>query len=438
MMKQTRIIAPILALFLVIGMLLPLAEAAAPDPDVDPLCRYVLLEDMDSDTVLYGRDSDEKIYPASTTKLITALVVLRHVEAGDLSLDTMVKCSRHVQDGMTGPAARAMLQPGEEISVRDLLYLLMLPSHCDAGNALAEAVSGSVKKFAKEMNRTAQELGCTGSHFTNPHGLHNDDHYTTCQDMYRLAKAAYQYKDYRTIVSTTEYSVPGTNKHPEPRNIHNTNALISNHTYGKKYLYKYCTGGKTGSTFQAQYCLVSYAEKKGRSLCCVMMHSEWYYDRDQSKLWMQFVESKRLYQWAFDTFREKTLVEKGVPWSEAPVTDAMEGDTLPLTTGGSLTALVDKDLDPEDLTYTVQLTGELTAPIHQGDPVGTLLVSHGEELLGSVPLTAAEDRTPLPKILDHLGLISHEPRSRSPLVPLLFLAGGVGILAVVLLKRKNH
>lgn len=438
MMKQTRIFVPVFALLLVIGMLLPLAEAAKPEPDVDQLCPYVLLEDMDSDTPLYSRASDEKIYPASTTKLITALVVLRHVEAGDLSLDTMVKCSRHVQDGMTGPAARAMLQPGEEISVRDLLYLLMLPSHCDAGNALAEAVSGSVKKFAKEMNRTAQELGCTGSHFTNPHGLHNDDHYTTCQDMYRLAKAAYQYEDYRTIISTTEYSVPGTNKHPEPRNIHNTNALISSNTYGKKYLYKYCTGGKTGSTFQAKYCLVSYAEKKGRSLCCVMMHGDWYYDRDQSKLWMQFIESKRLYQWAFDTFREKTLVEEGVSWGEAPVVNAMEGETLSLTTGGSLTALVEKTLDPADLTFTVQLNGKLAAPIHQGDPVGTLLVSRGEELMGSVPLTAAEDRTPLPRILKHLGVFSHEPVSRVPIVPLLFLAGGVVLLtAMVLIKRKK-
>lgn len=435
-MKPYRLLSLLLTLCLLLGMAVPSAEAAKLDPDLDKICPYALLEDMDTDTVLYSRASDEKIYPASTTKLVTALVILRHIEAGDLSLDTVVKCSKHVQDGMTDRAAKAMLQKGEHISVENLLYLLMLPSHCDAGNALAEAVSGSVKKFAKEMNAVAEELGCTGTHFTNPHGLHDDEHYTTCADMYRLAKAAYEYEDYRKIISTVEYTVPATDKHPE-RKIHNTNALISDKTYGKTYLYKYCTGGKTGSTFQAQYCLVSYAEKDGRRLCCVMMHSEWYLSNSGSKMWMQYIESERLYRWGFKNFTEKTLVEENVPAAEVTVENAREDAPLPLVTAAPVTALVEKSLKLEMLTLTPELTEPPEAPIDKGQVMGRLHILSGDEELGCVDLLAGESRSPMPKILEKLDGLTHQPRGTFPLVPVLCLVSGVLLLTAVLMGRRK-
>lgn len=435
-MKQFRFLSLFLVLlFLLTGSALP-AFAAPIEPDVDKLCGYVLLEDMEEDTVLYSRKSSKKLYPASTTKLVTALVVLRHAEAGDLSLSDTITCTKHVQDGMTAVAARAGLQEGEKISIRDLLYLLMLPSHCDAGNALAEAVSGSVEAFAEDMNQTAEELGCTGTHFTNPHGLHNDDHYTTCEDMYRLAKAAYQYEEYRKIIATTEYTVPATNKH-DPREIHNTNALISTHTYGKTYYYKYCTGGKTGSTFQAKYCLVSYAEKKDRTLCCIMMHGDWYYNNDGSKRWMQFLESGRLFQWGFGSFKKTTLVESGETCSEISVKNARDTEPLPLIAAEEVSALVEKGLPAEDMTLSAELLPDVEAPITQGDKLGTLTVLHDDEVLGQTDLLAGRSVQALPPILGRLGNLTHEPRSNTPFIAAIGFTLGAVILLITLYRKKK-
>lgn len=436
-MKRLRFFCFFVTMVLLLSLAVPSAWAASPNPDVDKLCAYVLLEDLDSDTVLYSRSSNKKIYPASTTKLVTALVVLRHVAAGDISLDNTVTCTEHVQDGMTSLAARSGLAKGEKITIRSLLYLLMLPSHCDAGNALAEAVSGSVSAFADDMNATAAELGCTNTHFTNPHGLHNDNHYTTCADMYLLAKAAYEYEDYRTIISTTDYSVPATNKH-DARNIHNTNALRSKHTYGNTYYYEYCTGGKTGSTFQAKYCLVSYAEKDGRRLCCVMMHGDWYYNPDGSRLWMQFVESKRLYEWGFEAFSEQTLVEGGKTIAEMKVENSRDETPLPIIAATSIGALLPNDLSDEDFTITNDLPDTLQAPIEQGQKLGTLYVMQGDEILGSTDLIAAASVNSMPKILGKLGGLTHEPRGNFPFVAAICLSFGTVIVLFFALRPRKR
>lgn len=436
-MKRSRLLSLLLTLILLFSSAVSPVLAASPDPDVDKLCGYVLLSDLDTDTVLYSRKSEKKLYPASTTKLVTALVVLRHVEAGDLSLDDVVTCSSHVQEGMTSLAAKAGLAKGEQISIRNLLYLLMLPSHCDAGNALAEAVSGSVSAFAEDMNATAEELGCTNTHFTNPHGLHNDEHYTTCEDMYLLAKAAYQYEEYRKIINTTEYTVPATNLH-DARTIHNTNALHSKHTYGNTYYYQYCTGGKTGSTFQAKYCLVSYAEKDGRTLCCIIMHGDWYYNNDGSQRWMQFVESKRLYEWGFENFSDRTLVEGGTTIAQMKVENSRDAAPLELISATPISAFVPNDLTAEDLTLTNDLPDQLEAPIEQGQKLGTLCVMQEDTVLGTADIIAAARVDAMPRILDKLGGLTHEPRSNSSFIAAICLSFGTVIVLFISFQKKKR
>lgn len=411
-MKKLRFSVLFVLTLFCCGLLAARAQAADYTPvtsseivsDMEVNCGSCLLVEMNTDAVLYGQDNSEQIYPASVTKILTALVVLQHVEAGDLTLDTVVTASSTFTQGLTSQAALGNIRTGEKLTIENLLYMLLLPSDCDAANVLAEAVSGSVEDFAAEMNETAAALGCTGSNFVNPSGLHNKNHYTTCDDLYRIAKAAYQYETYRTIIGTDYYTVPATNL-SAARKLHNTNALICDESYST-YLYDYCVGGKTGSTYLAGYCLLSYAEKDGETLCCVMMGCNWLINLDGSRDWLQFSESVRLYQWGFENFSQATLVEEGSVQATVPVEDAKDADSVELLAADGLTTYLPDDVDVSSLTYETELPDSIQAPVTAGETVGTLTVTLDDVSYGSVDLVAAENLERLPPILTHLRSLS--------------------------------
>ncbi len=428
------------------GLLTAPAQAASYTPvtsselvsEMEVNCGSCLLVEMNTDAVLYGQDNSEQIYPASVTKILTALVVLQHIDAGDLALDTVVTASSTFKQGLTSQAALGNIATGEKLTIENLLYMLLLPSDCDAANVLAEAVSGSVEDFAEEMNEAAAALGCTGSNFVNPSGLHNKNHYTTCDDLYRIAKAAYQYETYRTIIGATSYTVPATNV-SAARKLYNTNALICDHSYST-YLYDYCVGGKTGSTYLAGYCLLSYAEKDGETLCCVMMGCNWLINLDGSRDRLQFSESVRLYQWGFENFSPVTLVEEGSVQATVPVEDADEADSVELLAADSLTTYLPDDVDAASLTYEAELPDSIQAPVTAGETVGTLTVSLDGVTYGTVELLAAEDLERLPPILTHLRSLSE---TAQPFPTTAAVAGGlVGLMLlfflVQALRRRYH
>lgn len=415
-----------------------LAEKAQSSDDLQVDCGACLLVDLDSDTVLYGQNNSKHIYPASVTKILTALVVLQHIEEGDLGLYDVVKVSSTFREGLTDQAAVANLSTGEQVDIEQLLFMLLLPSACDAANVLAEAVDGSVSDFAEDMNETAQELGCTGSHFVNPSGLHADDHYTTCDDLYRIAKAAYGYEEFRAIIGSKTHTVPATNMSGE-RLLHNTNALISSHNRSE-YLYKPCKGGKTGSTNPAGFNLLSYAEQDGKRLCCVMMKCDWHYDVNRNKIWPQYYESIRLYQWGFENFEHRVLVEKGSEQGSVKVNDARAGRDAAVSVKAkrSIKATVRKDLDDKDFHYTVLLPESVTAPVKEGDKLGTLSVELEGRSLGSTDLLAMEDVEAQPPILSRLGEITHQPRFLfTPLRIFLTLVGLVLLFFLVQALRRR-
>lgn len=445
-MKKLRFSVLFVLTLFCCGLLAAPAQAADYTPvtsseivsDMEVNCGSCLLVEMNTDAVLYGQDNSEQIYPASVTKILTALVVLQHVEAGDLTLDTVVTASSTFTQGLTSQAALGNIRTGEKLTIENLLYMLLLPSDCDAANVLAEAVSGSVEDFAAEMNETAAALGCTGSNFVNPSGLHNKNHYTTCDDLYRIAKAAYQYETYRTIIGTDYYTVPATNL-SAARKIHNTNALICDKSYST-YLYDYCVGGKTGSTYLAGYCLLSYAEKDGETLCCVMMGCNWLINLDGSRDRLQFSESVRLYQWGFENFSQATLVEEGSVQATVPVEDAKDADSVELLAAGGLTTYLPDDVDVSNLTYETELPDSIQAPVTAGETVGTLTVTLDDVSYGSVDLVAAEDLERLPPILTHLRSLSETAQP----FPTAAVAAGVlvGLAALFLLvqalRRRYH
>lgn len=224
-----------------------------------------LLIEAESGVVLYEKNSRATMYPASITKLITALLVLENC-----SLDEMVPFSQKAVFSLPAGASHIAINPGEELSVEHCLYGLLLASANEVANALAEYVGGSMEDFAVLMNNRMKELGATGTNFANPSGLHEDEHYTTCYDMALLCRELIQNKTFLKINGTTSYVIPPTNLQPLKRPINTTHKLLRKGSTN----YSGAFGGKTGHTDIAGNTLITFAERNGMTLICVVMKSD--------------------------------------------------------------------------------------------------------------------------------------------------------------------
>lgn len=243
--------------------------------------------DLDTNTLLYSKSAYDKMYPASITKIMTAMIAL---EIGDM--DDEVTFSEIVYDLEEGSSHQG-IQPGEKLTMRQCLYGLMLESANDIANGIAEHLAGSLSGFADLMNAKAQELGCVNTHFTNPHGLHNDEHYTCAYDMALIAQAAYRMPEFREIVSTTMSYCPPTNVTEEERYFVNHHKMIQEES---DYYCGWCTGGKTGFTSDAWNTLVTYGEKNGLRLVCVLLH--------ENGAGTAYLETADIMNYGFEQFEE--------------------------------------------------------------------------------------------------------------------------------------
>ena len=241
--------------------------------------------DIDTGVFLYSKNCDRQLYPASITKIMTALLTLENAD-----LDAVMTCSSIVYASNVG------LSEGEQMTIRDALYTLMLESANDTAYALAEYVGGSMEGFAQMMNDRAAALGCTGTHFSNPSGLSADDHYTTAHDYALIAAEAYRNEGFRTLCSTVNYDVPPTNTYEETRYLQNHHRMLISDS---DFYTSWCTGGKTGFTEKAWNTLVTYGERDGRRLVCVLLHGN---GADQN-----YLETIDLLNYGFDNFRNINL-----------------------------------------------------------------------------------------------------------------------------------
>ena len=221
--------------------------------------------DIDTGTFLYGKGSTEKMYPASTTKIMTALLLLENCDLND-----EITFSEIVYDLEEG-SSHLGIQAGEKMKLEDAAYGLMLASANDIANGVAEYMGGSLSGFADMMNARAEELGCVNTHFANPHGLYQEDHYTCAHDMALIAAAAYQNPVFRKIVTTREYTIPETNLTEEERSFLNHHKMMHE---DEEFYRDWCTGGKTGYTSQCLNTLVTYGEKDGKRLASVVFRAE--------------------------------------------------------------------------------------------------------------------------------------------------------------------
>ena len=373
------------------------AAAALPGLAVYPMpiqtaseTEAVYLFNADTGKTILNQNADQQQYVASLTKLMTALLLLESGKDlnGEVTVPTAL--TQEFRDIQNANGTTMGLRIGETVHRIDLLNAMLIVSANDAASVIAYDVGGSVLDFVKQMNARAQELGCTGTHFVNPNGLHDPNHYSTAWDIYLFTREAMKYDEFMTIVNTKAYDVPATNK-SEARELHSTNYLISNWR-ATGYLYSGAQGIKTGSTDAAGYCLVSSAVRTDRQLISVVLGARLMTASDGSYKVGSFTETARLFDWGFDNFTTKTVLTEDEMIQEVPVALSKETAQVAVHPAYTAEAVLPDDLQPEDLVRTVTLDADVVdAPVSAGQQLGTITLSYGDVDYATVPLLAVAD-----------------------------------------------
>lgn len=381
----------ILALFLIFALLTTLlcpAVSAYQLAGFEVRAQSVILASLDTGDILYSKQADKRVYPAAITKIMVVLLMLERTK----NLDTeMITITQSAIDSLEGTDSAINLKADEQLSARQAIYYLMMASSNECANAVAlHYGNGSISSFIDMMNARAEELGMNGTHYANAHGLHDDEHYTTAADVYTLMGEALGHELFRQAIGATRYSLAATNKQPA-RTLVTTDYLHDmNNALGYDYFYRYATGGKTGFTDEAGRCLVTTASKNGYNYICVLMNSP-VTDASGQNVRYEFADSKALYNWAFDNFEYKTLVDTATPVAEAQVELCWDRDHVSLVLEGGLSAILPKDADSSTVQIKPHLEKEtFKAPIKKGEVLGTADIVYAGEVLGTVNLLASD------------------------------------------------
>lgn len=375
--KRNRIVGFVM---IVVMLFSTLGVKAATPPETSTAA--LILIDADTGEVLYGKNENAKMYPASTTKIMVALLALENLQP-----EEMVTASNSALSLLPPGHTNIGIKNGEQLSVRDLLYALMLPSAGDAANVLGEKISGSVDEFVKLMNKRAAEIGMKNTNYMNASGAHDELHYTTASDMALLARTVMENKMFREIVKTDVYVIEATEQYPEERRLLNTNHLVSKKRTSK-YYYEYATGIKTGFTNPAKRCLVSSASKNGVNLICVALGAD-VVNNEQ----MDFVDSRNLFEYGFSSYSRKTVVKKGEIVSEVKIKSAKgDSDNVLLEAGADITKLTQSDKELGEKTSKLTLYNDVVeAPIKKGEVLGEMEYFVDNVSVGKIPLVSTKD-----------------------------------------------
>ena len=306
----------------------------------------ICVMEISTGTILYEDNMDEVNYPASITKIMTALLALENS-----SLDEIVTFSEEAVYGNEGDTSHISRDIGEEMTMEECLYGMMLESANECAWAIGEHVGGTMKNFTKMMNQRAEELGCTNTHFNNPNGLPDEEHWTSAHDMALISAEAYKNETFRVIAGAQSYTIPPTNKHVDATPLHNHHLMVYPFHGNYEHLYDYATGGKTGYTIAAGSTLVSFAQKGDMPLVCVVM-------REKSP--NHYTDTRTMFDYCFENFKLLRVADYETDSSTDEDTTAFarvdEDATIVIPASASfedLVSRIDYDSDDENVLGTL-------------------------------------------------------------------------------------
>ena len=378
--SKTRLLPVLLALTLMLPFALPMRVYAF-DPDVDCQSKGIYMVNLDTNTVVYERAANERMYPASLTKIMTAIVALENCD----DLQEIVTSPPYIYDEFVGiNVSHASIEPNEEISMENLLYALLMQSANEAAKIIADHIGGgSIETFVEMMNQKAKEIGANNTHFMNPHGLFHEEHYTTPYDMYLITKYAMELDGFMEMCTTMSREIG----HSYP--LTNRNETMSS---SSEYYYEPIRGIKTGTLEESGRCFISGASKDGYNYLLVLMNAPYLNeDGEVTETNYAFTEAKDLYEWAFEAYKVKTLVQFNQMYREVKVKMGKGVDSVKAVAGDNFTSLVMDEIEVSSMQPLPQLPDEIEAPVQKGQELGYLKVMLAGEQIGTVPLVAAED-----------------------------------------------
>lgn len=373
-----------------------------------------LVMDLNTGQILYEKDIHKKLAPASTTKVLTALIVLDRCKLDDI---ITVGKKPPYEDG-----SKIYLIEGEIITVKNLLYAMMLESANDAALAFAEHISGSKEAFAVLMNEKAKELGCKDSHFVNPNGLFDDNHYTSAYDLALIGKKAMENPIMREVVSTRSYKIGPTNKQPQIRYINNRNKIVGS----QKYRYEGADGLKNGYTEKAKNSLLASASRGGRRLLAVeLKDNHFVYD-----------DAIKLLDYGFNEFKIENTLSTNTPVTELKITGINK--SIPVYPKSDYNISI-----PINLQFSVSKNIELNKDlksISKGDVVGYITITLSDGIVNKVPLISSGEYKSKTHILKFEKDNNYSVILK-PTIKYLIYAGSFFVLfiiyAVIRVKRKR-
>ncbi len=379
-----------LALLMVIGLFIPItAEGVSFSPSLDIYSEAVYMVNLNSGEVVYKKNENKSLFPASLTKIMTAVILLEQYKGKPDELKkTLVSAPSSAYDDFAGQnVSTADIRIGEKVSYEDLLYALLLPSACEAANIIAYNVgNGNINNFVKMMNDKAKELGCTNTNFANAHGLYDASQVTSARDMAIITRYAMSLPRFTDIANTTTHTLAATSVHPNGTLVKHTNAML----FAGQYSYKYAKGIKTGTLDEAGRCLISTASKDGVDYLIVSMKAPMK-DQDGNNKFYNCLDHITLYNWAFGKLSYAKILDKKTVLTHIAVDYGKDAVHVNLTAKDDFTALWPKDVDYKTAVRQKYIMEDsVIAPVKQGDKLGKLELIYNGDVIFTTDLIAAQ------------------------------------------------
>ncbi len=367
-----------LSFALIFALIIPFSNAYAYKPTFETHAKAGILYNVDTDTIVYSDNIDKKVYPASLTKILVAIMLVE--EEPNLEDLTLTVSEEIYLEYRYSEAVIAGFEAGDKVNGHDLLAYTMVKSCADASALIADHIAGSEAEFVEMMNKKAKEIGMQNTHFTNCHGLHDPNHYSTVRDLCILTKYAMQYSVITDIVNVARYVTK------DDITLAATNFLIDPNS---GYHYQYATGFKTGYTTEAGRCLAATATYEGMTYISILTGCPPQDNSVENRY--EFIDTAELFRWAFNNFTYRSILDSSETIDSIPIDYSWDYDAVNIRPEKEVYALIPKDADTSTVEIKVDYKNpRAEAPVRKGDVVGTVNLYYADEKIGSTGAVIAE------------------------------------------------